>query len=99
MKYKQYLMKVNKLYKDRNKTPPEDLIKKMKKAGITPYVPGSDNKKSEDNKNKPVNNKPIEMEEIVVTASKPKPKKRKFKRTMSGFKPIKDKFTKKKGMI
>tara|TARA_R100001163_G_C5042754_1_gene180582 strand:+ start:872 stop:1297 length:426 start_codon:yes stop_codon:yes gene_type:complete len=87
-KEKKALQKINANFKAKNKTVGKNTAARMRLYGMTPYVATSD--KSEDNKPKDnkSNDEPIEIDEIVVTASKPKSR---FKRTMSGFKPEKEK--------
>lgn len=65
-------------FKENNKEEKKKEEKKKKKK----FTNKKNNKKEN---NKKENNKPIK--EIVITASKPKPR-RKFKRTMSGFRPV-----------
>jgi len=69
-------------FKENNKEEKKKEEKKKEENNNKKFTKKKNNKKEN---NKKENNKPIK--EIVITASKPKPR-RKFKRTMSGFRPV-----------
>ena len=83
--YKKRVTKADKEARKKLGLPPKEKKKEEKKKEENNNKKFTKKKNNKKENNKKENNKPIK--EIVITASKPKPR-RKFKRTMSGFRPV-----------